>query len=100
MKILIDFKTFNENKINKSDDEKLYQEYLTMNKDELEVVGKEYRILKIKGKNKLQIDFPGIMEIDLNEDEIAEYLQGEDKDKFLKYSRILDFKDGYKPVKD
>lgn len=100
----------NENKINTLDtwkelmnkyDSSYYDEYQTLSKSELVNIRTEWKALRNDALNKLNAELNSgqLMSIDVSDDALYPYLDDKDKTTFFKYSRILDFTDGYKPSK-
>lgn len=110
------FDTFvNESKTNTLDtwkelmnkyDSSYYDEYQTLSKSKLVNIRTEWKALRNDALNKLNTELndsgkPGqLMNIDVSDDALYPYLDDKDKPTFFKYSRILDFIDGYKPLKN
>lgn len=86
-------------------DEKYYKKFLSLSKEKIEDIKKEYKELKRKGIKKLNDDLHAeghsgsLGSVDLADSEIFYYLDKAESEKFNEYSRILDFVDGYKPRK-
>lgn len=87
-------------------DLKLFQEYQTLSKSDLEQMRKDYKVMRNIALEKLNNKYSGnygtFMHMDVSDDELFPYLKDLNKDgftqfTFFKYSRILDFAGGYKP---
>jgi len=84
-------------------DGKYYKEYLKLNKDEISKMRDDYKKLRLEALKNLNDDLENkghtgkIMSIDAADVELFPHLKGEKLQAFKKYSRILDFADGYKP---
>jgi hypothetical protein len=85
-------------------DLKLFNEFQTKTKSDLEQMREEWKAMRRFALSKLNKELndsgkPGqLLNIDVSDEELYPYL--DDKSKqflFFKYSRILDFSDGYKP---
>jgi hypothetical protein len=84
-------------------DLKLFDEYQTRTKSEIEQIRENWKIIRRIALNKLNQEFHNqdkigqIYNIDISDKEL--YLNVDNKNQFLffKYSRILDFNDGYIP---
>jgi hypothetical protein len=86
-------------------DDKYYKKFISLSKEKIEDLKKEYRELKKEGIKKLNDELKeeghegSITAIDLSDSEIFYYLDKAESEKFNEYSRILDFKGGFKPRK-
>jgi hypothetical protein len=86
-------------------DDKYYKKFISLSKEKIEDLKKEYRELKKEGIKKLNDELKeeghegSITAIDLSDSEIFYYLDKAESEKFNEYARILDFVDGYKPKK-
>jgi len=85
-------------------DMKYYSEFLSLKKIDIDVFRiayKELRFMSLKALND-DLNSQGIQgqlfSIDVSDDELLKYVEEGYRDMFFKYSRILDFKDGYKPL--
>jgi hypothetical protein len=119
-KLIDDFKTFNNKKINESEDKKstldvwkdlmdkydlkFFKEFQTKTKSDLEQMREDWKAMRRYALGKLNQDLNNqgksgqLLNIDVSDEELYPYI--DDKSKqflFLKYSRILDFSDGYRP---
>jgi len=81
----------------------LFVEFQTMKKIDLEQLRENYKAMRrvaLSNLNK-QLEFLGkqgqLLNIDVSDSELIDSLEEKYQIKFFKYSRILDFKDGYKP---
>lgn len=81
----------------------LFVEFQTMKKIDLERLRENYKAMRrvaLSNLNK-QLEFLGkqgqLLNIDVSDSELIDSLEEKYQIKFFKYSRILDFKDGYKP---
>ena len=119
-KLIDDFKTFNNKKLNESEDKKstldvwknlmdkydlkFFKEFQTKTKSDLEQMREDWKAMRRYALGKLNQDLNNqgksgqLLNIDVSDEELYPYI--DDKSKqflFLKYSRILDFSDGYRP---
>lgn len=84
-------------------DSKYYKEFLKLNKEEISKMRDDYKELRWEALRNLNADINSkghsgkIMSIDSADVELFPHLKGEKLKNFKKYSRILDFVDGYKP---
>ena len=85
-------------------DLKFFQEYQTKTKSDLEQMREDWKAMRRYALGKLNQDLNNqgksgqLLNIDVSDEELYPYI--DDKSKqflFLKYSRILDFSDGYRP---
>jgi DNA-binding transcriptional regulator GbsR (MarR family) len=103
-KLYSEIKELKEELFYKNDD-KYYKKFISLSKEKIEDLKKEYRELKRKGIKNLNDELKEeghegtITSIDLADSEIFYYLDKAESEKFNEYSRILDFEDGYKPKK-
>ena len=99
------FEEYSADELTKNDD-KYYKEYLTLKKDDISKMRDEYKQLRWEALRNLNADLEKdghtgkLMSIDVSDDSLHKNLTGEKKEKFIKFSRILDFADGYKPKGD
>lgn len=84
-------------------DLKFYNEFLHMSDSDLEQIREDYNVIRRYALNKLNDELRSqgktgqLLNMDVSDDELYPYLDNSKKFTFFKYSRILDFKDGYKP---
>lgn len=85
-------------------DLKFFQEYQTKTKSDLEQMREDWKAMRRYALGKLNQDLNNqgksgqLLNVDVSDDQLYPYI--DDKSKqflFLKYSRILDFSDGYRP---
>ena len=90
-------------KLMDENDLKYFNEYQRSSNLDIERMREDWKALRRFALNKLNISLndsgrPGqLLNIDVSDDELCPYLSDYSKKIFFKYSRILDFKDGYKP---
>ncbi len=85
-------------------DLKLYRQFQSLSKMDLEQMREDWKAMRrfALGRLNKELNNSGksgqLMNIDVSDDALYPYLPDqEDKHNFFKYSRILDFNDGYKP---
>jgi radical SAM superfamily enzyme len=84
-------------------DSKIYDEYITLSNTEIKFIRENWKFMRIYALERLNKDLNNqgiqgqIMSIDVSDEELYPYINDEQKIKFFKYSRILDFKNGYMP---
>jgi hypothetical protein len=85
-------------------DLKFFKEFQTKTKSDLEQMSEDWKAMRRYALGKLNQDLNNqgksgqLLNIDVSDEELYPYI--DDKSKqflFLKYSRILDFSDGYRP---
>lgn len=80
-----------------------YNQYLSISNSDLEQMRENWKSMRryaLYKLNKELNDFGKngqILNIDVSDEELYPYIDDKDKSLFFKYSRILDFSDGYKP---
>ena len=82
-------------------DLKLFREFQTKTKSDIEDIRSDWKLIRIYALDKLNKDLHKsgqLLNIDVSDDELYPYV-GDNNVRFLffKYSRILDFNDGYLP---
>ena len=108
--IVTSFDVFNESKLNQNkheiyqdliskNDAEFYAEYKTKSASDIKKIRTEYKKMRIEALEKMNKELNGkIMNIDASDSDLYPYVSN--KDLFLKYARILDFVDGYKPTNE
>ena len=87
---------------NKRDDD-FYHEYISSNRIDIDKIREKYKVLRSKALKLLNDDLHGkghegsIGGMDVYDDELWKYLDGEEKELFNKYAKFLDFDWGFKP---
>lgn len=85
------------------EDLKLFSEYQRLSKSDLEQMREDWKALRRFALSKLnqELNASGkegqLLSMDVSDDELYSYLDDKNARKFFKYSRILDFADGYRP---
>lgn len=84
-------------------DLRYFSQYRQMSKSDIEQMREEWKVLRRNALSKLnnELNDSGksgqLLNIDVSDDELYPYVDSKYKSRFFKYSRILDFRDGYKP---
>lgn len=84
-------------------DLRYFSQYRQMSKSDIEQMREEWKVLRRNALSKLnkELNDSGksgqLLNIDVSDDELYPYVDSKYKSRFFKYSRILDFSDGYKP---
>jgi hypothetical protein len=100
MKYVKTFEYYSKKEI--SDDNKYYKKFISSTKEELEQIRQDYVDLKREALKNLNKDLHdkdntgSISSSDVSDTELFDYLDKEKSKKFQEYSRVLDFKDGFK----
>jgi hypothetical protein len=80
-----------------------YKQFQSLSKSELEQMRENWKAMRRFSLSKLnkELNDSGkngqLLNIDVSDEELYPYLDDKNKTTFFKYSRILDFSDGYKP---
>lgn len=85
-------------------DLKFFKEFQTKTKSDIEQIREDWKAMRRFALSKLNQDLNNqgksgqLLSIDVSDENLYPYIDDENKQYlFLKYSRILDFSDGYKP---
>ena len=84
-------------------DLRYFSQYQQMSKSDIEQMREEWKVMRRNALSKLnkELNDSGksgqLLNIDVSDDELYPYVDSKYKSRFFKYSRILDFSDGYKP---
>ena len=84
-------------------DLRYFSQYRQMSKSDIEQMREEWKVMRRNALSKLnkELNDSGksgqLLNIDVSDDELYPYVDSKYKSRFFKYSRILDFSDGYKP---
>ena len=79
------------------------KQYQTLSKSDLEQMREDWKVIRRNALNKLNQELNDsdktgrLLNMDVSDDELYPYVEDKYKTMFFKYSRILDFSDGYKP---
>lgn len=80
-----------------------FRQFQSLSKSDLEEMRENWKVMRWNALRKLnqELNDSGksgqLLNIDVSDDELYPYLDDKYKTTFFKYSRILDFNDGYKP---
>lgn len=84
-------------------DLKLYTDFQTTNKADIEQMRENYKAIRRNALQRLnkELNATGkqgtLLGMDVSDDELYPYVDVKHQTTFFRYSRILDFYDGYKP---
>lgn len=80
-----------------------FKQFQTLSKSDMEQMREDWKAMRRFALSKLNQELNNsgkggqLLNIDVSDEELYPYLDNKSKTTFFKYSRILDFSDGYKP---
>ncbi len=84
-------------------DLKIFKEFQQKSKLDIEQIREMWKVMRRNALHKLNVELEKsgkkgkLMSIDVSDEELYDYLNKDNAELFFKYSRILDFADGYMP---